>query len=97
MPAYVIGAGIVTDPVGFGEYQSKVGEVIARFGGRFLAAGQAEAMEADYRPDGVAVIEFPSLEQARAWYDSPDYQDLKALRQRSARSTLLFIDGFSGP
>jgi uncharacterized protein (DUF1330 family) len=60
-------------------------------------AGQAEAVEADYRPDGVAIIEFPSLAQARAWYDSADYAELKALRQRSARSTLLFIDGFPGP
>jgi uncharacterized protein (DUF1330 family) len=96
MAAYVIGASIVTDPAGFGEYQAAAGEVLARYGGRLLAAGQAEVAEADYRPDGAAIIEFPSLEQAHAWYDSTEYADLKALRQRSTRSTLLFIDGFPG-
>jgi uncharacterized protein (DUF1330 family) len=96
MAAYVIGAGTVSDPAGFGEYQQKVGEVIARYGGRFVAGGPAEAVEGEFRPDGVAIIEFPSMEQARAWYDAADYQDLKSLRQRSARSTLLFLDGFPG-
>ena len=93
MAAYVIGAGMVTDPAGFGEYQSKVGEVIARHGGRFVAAGQADPVEGEFRPDGAVIIEFPTMEQARAWYDDPDYQDLKTLRQRSTRSNLLFIDG----
>jgi uncharacterized protein (DUF1330 family) len=97
MPAYVIGASIVTDPAGFWEYQATAGAMLARYGGRLLAAGQAEAVEADYQPDGVAIIEFPSLDQARAWYDSAEYAGLKALRQRSTRSTLLFIDGFPGP
>jgi uncharacterized protein (DUF1330 family) len=61
-----------------------------------VAAGQPELVEDDYQPDGVAIIEFPTLDQARAWYDSADYQALKALRHRSARSTILFLDGFPG-
>ena len=39
------------------------------------------------------IIEYPSPEQARAWYDGADYQDLKALRQRSTRGATLFLDG----
>ncbi len=93
MAAYVIGVGMVTDPAGFGEYQSKVGDVIARYGGRFAAAAPADVVEGEFRPDGAVIIEFPSLERAHAWYDAPDYQELKALRQRSARSTILFVDG----
>ncbi len=71
MTAYVIGAGMVSDPAGFGEYQGKVGEVIARYGGHFIAAGQADAVEGEFRPDAVAIIEFPSMEQARAWLMPP--------------------------
>ncbi len=96
MAAYVIGAGTLIDPAAFGEYQARVGEVIARYGGRFVTAGPADTVEGEFRPDGVAIIEFPSMEQARAWYEAPEYQDLKALRQRSTRTSLLFMEGFPG-
>ena len=93
MAAYVIGAGTLIDPAGFGEYRARVGAVIARYGGRYVAAGPAEAVEGEFRPDGVAIIEFPSMEHARAWYDAAESQELKALRQRSTRPSILFVEG----
>ena len=93
MAAYVIGTSEMTDPAGMDEYRSQVGTVIARYGGRFVAAGEPEVREGDLRPHVAVVIEFPSLEQARTWYDAPDYQKLKAVRQRSTRGITLFLDG----
>jgi uncharacterized protein (DUF1330 family) len=42
------------------------------------------------------ILEFPSMERARAWYDGEDYRELKALRHRSARATAVFVDGLPG-
>ena len=93
MAAYVIGTSEIIDSAGMEEYRAKVGAVIARYGGRFVAAGAPEVWEGDLRPHVAVIIEFPSPEQARAWYDGADYQDLKALRQRSTRGATLFLDG----
>ncbi len=93
MAAYVMGTSEVTDPAGMEEYRGRVGQVIARYGGRFVAAGTPEVREGDLRPHVAVIIEFPSLDQARTWYDAADYQGLKAVRLRSTRGTTLFLDG----
>jgi uncharacterized protein (DUF1330 family) len=94
MPAYMIaGLDEVTDPAGFEEYRVKVRPMIDRYGGRYLAAGPAQHAEGEWRPGVVAVIEFPSMERLREWYDSAEYQPLKQLRMRSTKGSLAFIDG----
>jgi uncharacterized protein (DUF1330 family) len=96
MPAYVVAFADVTDPAGMERYRAEVGAVIARYGGKFVAAGTPEAVEGDIHPRAAAIIEFPSMEQARTWYDAPDYQELKELRQRSSRGAILFMPGLPG-
>ena len=93
MTAYVIGTSEITDPAGMEEYRNRVGPVIERYGGRFVAAGAPEVREGDLHPHVAVIIEFPSLDQARAWYDAADYQELKAVRQRSTRGITLFLNG----
>ncbi len=93
MAAYVIGAVEVTDPAAMEEYRTRVGEVVTRHGGRFLAAGAPEVREGTLHPHASVIIEFPSLEQARRWYDAADYRALRELRQRSTQTTLIFLDG----
>jgi uncharacterized protein (DUF1330 family) len=83
----------VSDPAGFGEYRQQVGTTMERYGGVLRVGGaEPDVREGDWRPT-LVIIEFPNAEQARAWYDSPEYQPLKALRQRSAAVDLLFVDG----
>lgn len=53
----------------------------------------AENKEGDWGPGVNVVIEFPSLERVREWYDCAEYRPLKELRQRSARVNLAFLDG----
>ncbi len=93
MAAFVIGTGEITDPAGMEEYRTRVGPVIARYGGRFVAAGAPEVREGHLQPHIAVIIEFPSLDQARTWYEAADYQELKAVRQRSTRGSTLFLDG----
>jgi uncharacterized protein (DUF1330 family) len=94
MPAYVIADVEVTDPAGFEEYRQQVPATVAKYGGRFLVRGGAlEAVEGEWRPKRFVVLEFPTLEQAKRWYDSPEYKGPKALRHRTAKTKVLLVEG----
>ena len=94
MAAYVIADVDVTDPAGYDEYRKGVPATIAAHGGRYLARGGAvQVLEGDWIPRRAVILEFPSLERARAWYDSPEYRPLREMRARASDSRLVIIDG----
>ena len=94
MPAYLIADIEVTDPVGYEEYKKRVPAIIAAHGGRYLARGGAnEVLEGTWWPRRSAIIEFPSLASLKAFWESPEYQPLRELRERSAKSNLVAIEG----
>ncbi len=94
MPAYFIVDNEVTDPAGFEEYRRKVPGTVEKYGGKFLVrGGQVQTLEGDWKPKRVVVTEFPTLEQARRWYDSEEYRALKALRLRTARGSVVLVEG----
>jgi len=94
MPAYLIADIDVTDPVGYDEYKKRVPAVIAAHGGRYLARGGAsEVLEGTWRPQRSAIIEFPNLASMKAFWESPEYQPLREIRERSAKSNLVVIEG----
>jgi uncharacterized protein (DUF1330 family) len=93
MATYVIGTAEIIDSAGMEEYRNRVVPVIEDFGGRFVAAGVPEVREGEIQPHVAVIIEFPNAEQARLWYDSDSYRELKAMRQRSTRGTTLILDG----
>jgi uncharacterized protein (DUF1330 family) len=98
MPAYFIAEIDVQDAAAFEDYRRQVPAAIAPYGGRYLArGGGAETLEGDWQPARVVVLEFPSRERAREFYDSPEYAPLKALRLRATRSRLLLLDGVPPP
>jgi uncharacterized protein (DUF1330 family) len=97
MPAYAIAEVEITDPVLFEQYRAQVPATIEAYGGRFLVRGGAlETREGDWKPSRLVVLEFESLARAREWYDSPEYRPLIALRQRCAKTRLVFADGLPG-
>jgi len=94
MPAYLISTIEVTDPVGYEEYRKLVGPPLAKFGGKFLVRGGAlEYMEGDWRPKRVVVVQFDNMEQARAFYTSPEYTEAIKVRQRTSKGSVLFVEG----
>jgi uncharacterized protein (DUF1330 family) len=94
MPAYFIVEVEVTDPAGFEEYRQLVPATIQQYGGRFVVRGGAtETLEGDWQPKRVVVLEFPSLEQAKRWYNSEEYRGPKALRFKTARSKMILVEG----
>ena len=95
MPAYVINDMEITDPVLFEEYKKLSPPTVALYGGRFLVrGGQIESLEGSWSPKRVVILEFPSMAQAQAWTDSPEYAPAKRLRQMSAKSNLVMMEGF---
>jgi uncharacterized protein (DUF1330 family) len=96
MSAYFIVDLEVTDPVGIEEYRKQVPATIAKYGGRYLVrGGKHETLEGDWHPRRVIVLEFPSVEQAKRWYDCEEYRGPKALRFKTARTNLILVEGVS--
>ena len=96
MPAYVIADVTVTDLPAMEEYRKQVPATLAKYGGRFLVRGGAhQTVEGDWKPTRLVVIEFPSLADARRWYDSEEYRAPKALRMRAGRTSVVIVDGVS--
>jgi uncharacterized protein (DUF1330 family) len=94
MPAYVIANVTIHDPVRYEDYKRMVPATLVPFGGRFIArGGQIDPLEGDWRPSRLVLLEFPSVERARAWWNSPEYAEARALRQATSTGTLLILEG----
>jgi uncharacterized protein (DUF1330 family) len=94
MPAYVIAEVTVTDPQGFEEYRQMVPATVAKYGGKFIVrGGQMEKMEGNWEPKRLVILEFDSIERAKQWWASEDYREAKALRQRTAMTNLVIVEG----
>jgi uncharacterized protein (DUF1330 family) len=96
MSAYVIVEVSVTDPQLFQEYAKGVPATIAAYGGKYLVRGGAmESKEGGWTPKRVVVLEFPSLDQARKWYHSPEYKPFLEMRLKAANSKLILVEGLA--
>jgi uncharacterized protein (DUF1330 family) len=92
-PAYVVAEVAVHDAdVFMRDYVAKVAGTLEPFGGRLLTSGKLTALEGN-EPQRFVLIAFDSVEKARGWYDSPAYQQLVPIRQKTATSTLFIAEG----
>ena len=94
MPAYVIIETDIHDPVQYERYKAASPAAVAGGGGRFLArGGELAVFEGDWDPTRIVVLEFPDLETVKRWYDSPDYQEAKRLREGAASLRMVAVEG----
>lgn len=94
MAAYVIGEVEIDDSESYKEYAKLVPGTIAQYGGKYLVRGGAvEPKEGGWEPKRVVVLEFPTMEQARKWYHSPEYAPVLAIRLVAARARLVLVEG----
>ena len=94
MAAYLIGNIEVTDPETYGKYREQVPATVAAYGGRYLVRGAApEVMEGDWEPKRLVILEFENMEKAKEWYNSPEYDPVKAIRFKAATSNIVFAEG----
>jgi uncharacterized protein (DUF1330 family) len=94
MPAYVLAMVEILQPERYPEYAPMAARAVEAFGGRYIArGGRQEALEGEWSPKRIAMIEFENMEKAKAWWNSEQYREAKALRQAIARTTLLVVEG----
>ena len=96
MPAYVIVDCQVTDPAQYENYKQLAPPAIAKYGGRYLVrGGAATQLEGQWRPGRVVVLEFPDVETARRFYDSPEYRAARDVRAGAATMNMILVEGLS--
>jgi uncharacterized protein (DUF1330 family) len=95
VPAYSITEVEVVDADGYQHYRELAQAAVAQHGGRFLVRGAKPIVaEGDFPLQrSVVVIEFPSMDQLKAWYDSPQYRAAREVARTALRRRLLFVEG----
>ena len=94
MTAYVIVDIKVLDHAGYEEYKKLAPAAVKLFGGKYLARGGLnETLEGDWRANRLVILEFPTVEQAKAWLNSPEYAPARALRHKYAKTNMVVVEG----
>jgi uncharacterized protein (DUF1330 family) len=92
MAAYWVARSKVNDPAEYKKYTDRVPGILKKYGGKVLArGGRFKILEGPEKFHRFVVIEFPSLEQAVACHDSPEYQEAAAFRKRGGGEVELVI------
>lgn len=96
MAAYVLVEISIHDYNEYEEYKKLTPASIAAFGGKFVVrGGQTETLEGEWQPERIVILEFPTVERAKEWWNSDLYAPAKAIRQRNATSKMIVVEGAS--
>ena len=94
MSAYLLAEIEIINAEGYKGYTSVVPESIRKYGGRFLVrGGTTHPLEGDWPERRRVIIEFPSVEAAKKWWDSPEYEKAKGMRRANSRGRLMLLEG----
>lgn len=94
MSAFVIVEVTVHDPVQYEDYKKLTPATLAAYDGKFVVRGaETYSLEGDWNPQRIVVLEFPSVERAKEWWNSEIYSEAKAIRHRTATSKMLMVQG----
>ena len=95
MAAYLIVDTELTDPTVYEEYKVRAKPLAEKYGGEYLARGGALTIkESDlWQPTRMVVIRFASAEDANQFYDSAEYQAVLPVSKKSARRTVVVLEG----
>lgn len=94
MKAYIIVDVNITNPKRYEDYRKLTPASLVPYDGKFIARGGAtETLEGDWAPGRIVVLEFPSMQQAKAWWSSAGYAPAKAIRQSAANTKMIVVEG----
>jgi uncharacterized protein (DUF1330 family) len=98
-PAYLIVEMNVRDMEQYRQYMAQAPATIKDYGGEYLVrGGRQEALEGDWQPHRLAVLRFPSYEQAKAWYEQSDYVRVRKLREGTTEYfNMMLVEGVAAP
>jgi uncharacterized protein (DUF1330 family) len=92
--AYVLFTETVNDSAAMDQYVKKALPTIAKAGGRPIAFDPTpQVLEGDWYGPQTVVLEFDSVEAARAWYQSSDYQAVIGERHAAATAKAVIVSG----
>jgi uncharacterized protein (DUF1330 family) len=95
MPAYVIVDVTINDPVSYEDYKKLTPGSITAYDGKFIVrGGKTETLEGGWHPERIVVLEFPTVDRAKEWWASEMYSEAKAIRQRSAFTKMIVVEGY---
>lgn len=96
MAAYLVVRVDIKDKEKYKQYLNVTPAIIERFGGRAIVrAGETVTLEGPEETRRIVIIEFPSMEKAKEWYNSLEYQEAKKLREGAAIGEIILIDGMA--
>ncbi len=91
---YILAEIEITDAEAYPRYAQHVAPLVEKYGGRYLVrGGNPQTIEGERDLKRVALLEFPSIEQAKAFYYSPEYQAVAQYRWVAAKSELFLLQG----
>ena len=94
MAGYLIARVEVTNPDAYENYKKLAAAAIAKYEGRYLArGGRMETLEGDDEARRLVIVVFPTLEQAKTFYNSPEYTEARAVRKGAAIGTFVAVQG----
>jgi uncharacterized protein (DUF1330 family) len=94
-PGYLVVDAKSSDPQAMARYRELAQVAVEKFGGRYLVRGAPyEVLEGSWRPQRVVVVEFPSMEKARAFYDSPEYRAAREARAGVSDFDMLLVEAY---
>jgi uncharacterized protein (DUF1330 family) len=94
MTAYIVADVEVTDPTEYQTYTKQVMASLEPYSGKFIVrGGNAQTLEGGWQPQRFVIIEFPGVEQAKAWYNSPEYTAIIGIRHSAANSRMILVQG----
>ena len=94
MSAYIIVEIDVHDPAEYEEYKKQAHAAVVAKGGKYIVrGGKAEVLEGDWQPKRIVVLEFPSMAQAKEWFDCEEYRGPRKIRNRTARTNMILVEG----
>lgn len=98
MSAYIVANYRITDAEGIAKYREAVIPQLLEAGCEFLVATEDEEVLEGSPPPSIVVLKFESIEAAKNWYNSSEYQAIKHLRiNATTDSWLILSEGFQMP
>lgn len=93
MPAYVIVEVDISDPEKYNAYKELTPATVQAYGGKFVLRGNpVTVLEGDWDHERLVMLKFPTREKAEAWYNCPEYQHAKSVREGAAEAKFLLIE-----
>ncbi|WP_443637943.1 DUF1330 domain-containing protein [Candidatus Njordibacter sp. Uisw_058] len=95
MPAFLIVHSKLTDADAFEHYVKAAGPSLERYQGTYLLGGSlSEVLEGSHDKDRTIIFQFPSIEDAKSWYQSKEYQSVKPLREHTGAFDFVLVNSF---